>query len=441
MGGSTVCFLSLMLVLLPAPDKFNPLGIRQRTLAVVDATSYFKDKPNEYYESLRQSARRAQEDISEQLIGVPAPEPELIDEGPRLVDGEDTSDKEGRVGGNPEVIIITPTAPPVNDPTKVVEIETPSEPPVRPPSEPPVKPPSEPPIKPPSEPPVKLPSDMPITPASESPTKTPTEPPTDASVTSLTNQPTAMPSLTLTLEKRAGIDPSVEPSSSPSVSSSPSYAQPIPVTTLPNVFSFYANRQDNLPELDDAMMKKWKGAWENAGYNARVLTVDDAAQHPEYGQYRDAINAVLATSNVWKPQELVPCYLRYLAMAVVGGGMMVDLDMTPKTIASESNVVQSDADRFTVHCNFDTPDPKLDWVKQVETQNGLPCAAMASADEWYRIGKLMGWVASENLAETVWTDAHALQFMTATGDVKMVKDEVAQSWRTSGWDRCHFRQV
>lgn len=207
------------------------------------------------------------------------------------------------------------------------------------------------------------------------------------------------------------------------------------------VYSFYTVRERNREDTDKSMIRAWEQSWKTAGYDPRVLTTADAAQHPEYAQYKLAMEATLATSSVRKPQELIPCYLRYLAMNVVGGGMMVDLDMTPKFIASESNVTHSTPEKFTVHCNFDTPDPKADWVKQVETQNGLPCAAIAGADEWYRIGKLMGWVAQVNFDQPVWTDAHSLQFMTATGEVKMEKDEVAQSWRPRGWDRCHFRYV
>lgn len=193
------------------------------------------------------------------------------------------------------------------------------------------------------------------------------------------------------------------------------------------------------------MMEAWKLAWSTAGYDPRILTVEVAAQHAEYAQFRGATAAALVDSKTRKPVELIPCYLRYLAMTVVGGGMMVDLDMTPKSLASEMNVELENNNppnnKFTVHCNIVTPDPKVDWVQQVETQNGLPCAAVASASEWYRIGKLAGWVASQRQFEPVWTDAHSLQFLTATGEVNMVKGEVAQSWRTRGWDRCHFRYV
>lgn len=452
LGGSTAVLISLMmLAVVPAPEKFIPLSIRQRTLAVVDPTDYFKDRPDDYYQSLRQSTRRVQEEASgaidngpeqphvatngetvygvpfpeprvgmpfpEPRVGIPFPEPRvgMPFPEPRIGEGNAVSSTKEKKGRNPEVVIITPTAPPVSLPP-VRLVDKPSAAPVDLPTKAPTSPPTSPPTNPPTTAPMFTPTNAPVVP--------PTDPPTDP--------PTAVPSVLLVLAPRVeGAPPSLQPSPAPQV----------PLGTRPNVYSFYTQRESNLPELDDALIEKWKSAWERAGYNPKVLDTETAAQHPEYRQYKSAIDSVLATSSVSKPKDLVPCYLRYLAMTVVGGGMMVDLDMTPKSVASESNAIQDIPDKFTLYCNFDTADPKADWVKQVETQSGLPCAAMAGADEWYRIGKLMGWVAQTNFDQSVWTDAHALQFMKATGDVKMQKKEVAQSWRTSGWDRCHFRYV
>jgi hypothetical protein len=228
--------------------------------------------------------------------------------------------------------------------------------------------------------------------------------------------------------------PSVTPSNEPSLA--PLTA---PTQSKPNVFVFYVKRRRNLAEEDEQLMQAWTHAWQSSGYNARVLTIDDAVQHPEYVAFSDDIDAILTASSVYRPEELKACYLRYLAMSVAGGGMMVDLDMTPKNLATATNTTVPD--KFTMYCNFETPNPKMDWIKQVETQSGLPCAAVAPSGEWLRVGKLMGWVAKQHLDQRVWTDAHALQFLTNYDEISLEKREMAQSWRTSGWDRCHLRYV
>ena len=205
------------------------------------------------------------------------------------------------------------------------------------------------------------------------------------------------------------------------------------------IYAFYAPRKKNLVEKDLAMIDRWKQAWSAEGFEPTVLTIQDAEQHPEFQDYAQAIDYVIAHADRrWDP-ELRDCYFRFLAMSAAGGGIMVDLDMTPKqNVTIEDSLMHN---KFALHCGFDAPDPKEDWVHQLNTQNGLPCMAMGSAAEWLRVGKVLGWVTKHHDNHKLWTDMHSLMFLERYQDIDFLETERAQSWRTSGWDKCYFRYV
>ena len=207
-----------------------------------------------------------------------------------------------------------------------------------------------------------------------------------------------------------------------------------------NVYAFYVPRPRSMQAKELDMIERWKAAWSAQGYNPIVLEVSEAEQHPEFNQYSQAITSLIANADRhWDP-DLRDCYFRYLAMAAQGGGLMVDLDTTPRAHASTYS--NTKPDKFTFQCGMaNTPDPQQDWLRQVETQNGLPCVAMGSAAEWERVAKVLGWVSGHHDNIKVWTDMQSLMFLERYDDVTMNKIERAKSWRTRGYDKCYFRYV
>ena len=112
------------------------------------------------------------------------------------------------------------------------------------------------------------------------------------------------------------------------------------------VFTFF----DAVPELDANEQKKqislWKEAWLSRGWNPVVLGPLDVMKHPKYAEYRKAFEA-LPTVNP-KKYELL-CFLRWLALDYVGGGLMVDYDVIPgRLVPSDITEIRSTADKITV---------------------------------------------------------------------------------------------
>lgn len=76
-------------------------------------------------------------------------------------------------------------------------------------------------------------------------------------------------------------------------------------------------------EDDRALLQFWKQAWEMAGWEPRVLTLQDAKRHPLY----ESFQYDLETFHMDEFGKL--SLLRWLAMAASGGGWLVDYDAFP----------------------------------------------------------------------------------------------------------------
>jgi len=85
---------------------------------------------------------------------------------------------------------------------------------------------------------------------------------------------------------------------------------------------------DYVPELPhcDKMLPMWTDAWARLGWEPIVLDHSHARMHPMYDQYVEKYKR-LPTVNP-KGYELA-CYLRWLAVAAMGGGWMSDSDVIP----------------------------------------------------------------------------------------------------------------
>lgn len=68
----------------------------------------------------------------------------------------------------------------------------------------------------------------------------------------------------------------------------------------------------------------WESNWREAGWEPVILTEVHARQHPDFQKYYEKFHAI-PTAN---PKEYeMACWLRWLAMLQIGGGMMVDYDV------------------------------------------------------------------------------------------------------------------
>ena len=91
------------------------------------------------------------------------------------------------------------------------------------------------------------------------------------------------------------------------------------------------------------LVQEWKSYWYEAGWNPVVLSLDDAKKHPEF----DRIWKIVSSQG-YNTYEVL-CYVRWLAMAAVGGGWMSDYDTFPLHDFRQDGLVLPNNGKFTVY--------------------------------------------------------------------------------------------
>jgi len=205
------------------------------------------------------------------------------------------------------------------------------------------------------------------------------------------------------------------------------------------VYAWYVKRPNNIIELEEELIERWKENWSQYGYNPQVLGVEDAKKLPEYEDFKDKIDHLFSTDSAKGKRnfKLKDCYYRYLAMAAKGGGMMVDLDTTPVSMAQNEEAPE----QFTLYCQVNSPSTDQSHLLQdLERQSGIPCAVSGKAEEWLRIAKLAIWVTKHVERDDIWwTDMHSILLLRSIDELTLLHTQVAQSSEVRGWDSCAFR--
>lgn len=186
----------------------------------------------------------------------------------------------------------------------------------------------------------------------------------------------------------------------------------------PIIYTFYETiHRDNIREerirvVDQALLQVWKQAWTEAGWEPRILSLDNAQQHPQYQETTQALSKITLYGGTGRNRDYNEyCFMRYLAMATVGGGWMADYDTIPlsnkmpkpRIISypgrSQQNdgIHKTDADHFTVHGG----------------DGGIPCLLSGRAEEYTRIVESMLEVMQSGVFPEVenWSDMVALQHL------------------------------
>ncbi len=98
---------------------------------------------------------------------------------------------------------------------------------------------------------------------------------------------------------------------------------------MKSVYTYYEPIA-SMPD-EEALVALWKDAWSAAGFTPVVLNEDHAQRHPAYDDMLAHIRRHLPSVNPYGYDTA--CYLRWLAMAVVGGGLMSDADVMPYDVS------------------------------------------------------------------------------------------------------------
>lgn len=149
-------------------------------------------------------------------------------------------------------------------------------------------------------------------------------------------------------------------------------------------------------EADRKMLQHWKRYWHRAGWDPRILTLEDAKRHPEFERVDTLLD--LDTMPFGYYDKL--CFLRWLAVAQVGGGWMSDYDTFPLRV-----VVEHDGDD-------DTPPLPNDGRLTIHDRTlngGIPCLVSGSQSEFDRMAAaLVENAVTRGVGRPFWSDMLAI---------------------------------
>lgn len=100
---------------------------------------------------------------------------------------------------------------------------------------------------------------------------------------------------------------------------------------MPTVYTFYHPVPQLKPET--ALLDMWRESWDRNGWIPVVLGLEDAKKHPMYDAYRAGVSEKAKSVN---PGDYdLMCWLRWLAFAQMGGGVMTDYDVINRSFKPE----------------------------------------------------------------------------------------------------------
>ncbi|KAI2496901.1 hypothetical protein MHU86_17594 [Fragilaria crotonensis] len=146
----------------------------------------------------------------------------------------------------------------------------------------------------------------------------------------------------------------------------------------PIMYTFYSEISDvpmpaGMAHMDHSrLLQFWVRSWTQAGWRAVVLNETHAQQHPDYAKLAPLVEKTGAGAY----NQL--CFLRWLALAYVGGGWMSDYDVFPLHDFRDDGRTLPNNGNLTLHNRL------------------CPSLVSGSRDEWLRVGREMIEYASEH---------------------------------------------
>jgi len=163
-----------------------------------------------------------------------------------------------------------------------------------------------------------------------------------------------------------------------------------PDNERPIMHTFYEKVKDG----ENDLLVAWKEEWTRAGFETRVLKLDDAKRHPYFKQMEKVVKPMFGK------EYNAMCLYRWLAMAASGGGWMCDYDTFPTNFPMDEGTNLPYNGRFT---SFEVQVPSL---------------VSGTADEWTRVAKLLV-EAMPKVKEKIKSDMHAFAILRTEGTHKI----------------------
>lgn len=94
----------------------------------------------------------------------------------------------------------------------------------------------------------------------------------------------------------------------------------------PNVYT-YSHKHDGVAKAElAAILAAWTKGWTSRGWNPVVLTLRDAAKHVKFDEFQAKVEKLPCVGD---KNRMAHRFYRWLALDVVGGGLMTDWDVLP----------------------------------------------------------------------------------------------------------------
>ena len=199
----------------------------------------------------------------------------------------------------------------------------------------------------------------------------------------------------------------------------------------PVIYTFY--EEVEISGFGDAeILCHWEILWREAGWEPKILSIKDAKRHPDFAQYLHDLRDVPLGP---KPDFDKMNFLRYLAMAAVGGGLMADVDVFPLWPLDD----ERDGGRFQ-HAMSDVLDTSLDDATADLPFNGkfsllcggpgseVPCLMSGTASQWNHVAKVLLENGRRHIFSDHWSDMKALQEILHQEDVMPAHQVVAKTF-------------
>lgn len=196
------------------------------------------------------------------------------------------------------------------------------------------------------------------------------------------------------------------------------------------IFTFY----DDVPELERfselKLITLWRERWNAKGLEPFVLNMWHAQKHP---MYEDLVAAVkdLPSSNP-KNYEF-SCFVRWLALAQVGGGYLMDYDVMPNYVQVPGVSVAGRAFQSVVDADLPA---KHEHIRVYQTPC---CPALAYAPKQYAEWLCQSFIEQPDLGDRPqanrghYSDQYHLESLVmAKADWVSVRD-VVKLWSDIGW--------
>ena len=176
----------------------------------------------------------------------------------------------------------------------------------------------------------------------------------------------------------------------------------------PVIYTFFELKKTRNPEnqrknLHENLLAVWTELWYAAGWEPKILTLDDSRKHPDYEQFR---NGIVENSAVGSYDYM--CFMRWLAMASHGeGGWMSDYDSFPMGISYLDGLTLPNGGIFT------------GWERHV------PSLLSGSAEEWNRISRMVLDMALRKVRDEkieFYSDMYALHDVVVNNENEFIRD-------------------